>query len=683
MKTFLAIILLVALSTLSAGAIGESGLVINGGTGTTNAQGGQNFLMVSKFGSDTTGQRNSLILHYLTIGQAKTNAQSGDTIYVLPGVYAENDLLKNGVAYQFWPGVTISNNPATTDTNGWGIFDDRAPLAGKGNYKIFGYPNIWCLSGTNTNAFAKFQGGDVNPPWNPGGGGDVEGSVYSFGSTNFMGCIVLTNGSSMTARLGNIQYGAVNQASSPFSDCAGILCFNNGPVDIEFGWFSNIFQNITVSNYSYYTAPNLYIFTTNNDPGNGPVWLLAQTQGVYWGDGVNGSTGETHIRGRFLDTCQSYGLWCNQSGQVMTNESHLYWSCDLQYGSTYLSSPVTNTSATNMVIWMDVDTDIVSGTPAAGAVGGSGPWKLYYKGDKVQNNGGAALFGISGLAWIDAQKLSVGGGGVFANIITTPGALFTTYADINVDQFQDLGGTPFGIQNQGGAEVHIRGGHMNMLDGAGILHTGSNATTYVESGFKFDGSAGTHTNDWPVVVNSNGLHLGQCTLISPPLTTNSVFSTNGATVSVDNYATANRSQSSLVTLSVTNFALGLAAYTANLQSATITNLTVSNINGSSVFTATSTNITSGSYTMRNTDTSVVMTNASVGITLTLPSSPVVGIVYCVSGFGNVNHTIQTGNATHIYTGSGGDAGTSVTLNQGTHQYQWTGSIWIRVGVNTT
>jgi len=80
-----------------------------------------NSVWVSKSGDDSTGARGSLTTAFLTLGAAKTNAVSGDTIFVLPGTYNESDLLKTGVNWHFFNGSVVTNTSGTV-----AIFDDVA-----------------------------------------------------------------------------------------------------------------------------------------------------------------------------------------------------------------------------------------------------------------------------------------------------------------------------------------------------------------------------------------------------------------------------------------------------------------------------------------------------------------------------------------------------------------------------
>jgi hypothetical protein len=73
-------------------------------------------------GNDGTAQRGRVDLPYLTLGAAKTAAQSGDTIIVGPGTYDEKNLLKDGVNWHFLNGAKV----AYTGSAAGGIFDTSA-----------------------------------------------------------------------------------------------------------------------------------------------------------------------------------------------------------------------------------------------------------------------------------------------------------------------------------------------------------------------------------------------------------------------------------------------------------------------------------------------------------------------------------------------------------------------------
>lgn len=88
-------------------------------------------------GDDSAAQPWDLTHRYKTIGAAKTNANPGDTIYVLPALYTESNLMKSNIAYVFMAGAVVSNTVPTNTASGYGIFDDR-PAGAAGPFSVTG-----------------------------------------------------------------------------------------------------------------------------------------------------------------------------------------------------------------------------------------------------------------------------------------------------------------------------------------------------------------------------------------------------------------------------------------------------------------------------------------------------------------------------------------------------------------
>jgi len=116
-------------------------------------------IWVSK-GSNATDSRSSGDTYwsnkpYATLTAAKTAATSGDTIIVLPGVYAEKNLLKNGVNWYFVVGAAITYTTAVSGA----IWDDSVTYGTNGpvTCKITGYGEF-----TNTSTSANAQVLSVN-----------------------------------------------------------------------------------------------------------------------------------------------------------------------------------------------------------------------------------------------------------------------------------------------------------------------------------------------------------------------------------------------------------------------------------------------------------------------------------------------------------------------------------------
>lgn len=79
-----------------------------------------NLLWVDQInGNDDLAVRGRMTVPFKTLTKAKAAAVSGDTIMVLPGIYNENNLLKNGVNWHFFSGAKVVYNSATAGT----IFD--------------------------------------------------------------------------------------------------------------------------------------------------------------------------------------------------------------------------------------------------------------------------------------------------------------------------------------------------------------------------------------------------------------------------------------------------------------------------------------------------------------------------------------------------------------------------------
>jgi len=72
-----------------------------------------NGVWVSKTGNDGTGASGSIGTAFLTLTAAKAAANAGDTIFVLPGTYAEQDLLKDQVNWHFFNGAVVTNTSAS------------------------------------------------------------------------------------------------------------------------------------------------------------------------------------------------------------------------------------------------------------------------------------------------------------------------------------------------------------------------------------------------------------------------------------------------------------------------------------------------------------------------------------------------------------------------------------------
>lgn len=120
----------------------------------------QNTFFVDPNG-ELIGVKGDPLVPYSTIKAAVADATSGDLIIVLPGLYDEYDLAKNGVNYYFYPGAIVQ---PTFNGGVVAIFTDQT-LGGPVNYNIYGQGEFLNNghSGDDTSALvSSYTGGSIN-----------------------------------------------------------------------------------------------------------------------------------------------------------------------------------------------------------------------------------------------------------------------------------------------------------------------------------------------------------------------------------------------------------------------------------------------------------------------------------------------------------------------------------------
>lgn len=142
---------------LSAGLVSvEAGSGINLTSGATSivvsASGSAtgNSVWVSKTGDDGTGVRGSLSTSFLTITAAEAASSAGDTVFVLPGVYPEADLLKDQINLHFFNGAVVTNTDVSL-----AIFQDvngalTATISGDGQFTGDGSTPVVVMANAST-----------------------------------------------------------------------------------------------------------------------------------------------------------------------------------------------------------------------------------------------------------------------------------------------------------------------------------------------------------------------------------------------------------------------------------------------------------------------------------------------------------------------------------------------------
>lgn len=111
-------------------------------------------LYVATNGNNATAEAESLSQPFRDPYAAKLSAAVGDTIFVFPGTYSTNNLLKTGVNWHFYPGSRVQ----WTDTNGTGIgiWDDRGN--GACTSSITGFGEFYVRAASNDTANLSLLG---------------------------------------------------------------------------------------------------------------------------------------------------------------------------------------------------------------------------------------------------------------------------------------------------------------------------------------------------------------------------------------------------------------------------------------------------------------------------------------------------------------------------------------------
>src|SRR5437016_3394258 len=149
---------------------------ITGATGATGATGstgstGPDELLINRtvfndifYGNDASGVKDDEAKPYQTLAAALAVAVSGDTIYVQPGVYNEDNLvLKDGVDWYFTEGSSIvsTGNPifidsggaVTSTISGYGVFSSANGILSLSNGSTINFSGI-SVDTSGTDAFS-------------------------------------------------------------------------------------------------------------------------------------------------------------------------------------------------------------------------------------------------------------------------------------------------------------------------------------------------------------------------------------------------------------------------------------------------------------------------------------------------------------------------------------------------
>lgn len=447
----------------------------------------QRGIWVDPSGSDTTGSRNHQDRPFRTITAAVAAAQAGDTIYTLAGIYTnQNNLLKRGVNYYFYPGAVITYMESTTGGPAYGVFDDRT--TGATTNIIGGYLNIVWNSGTNFWVY------------------DVDCN-YIVGNTNALGACIITNANSkVTFKVNDVGVSGFYQGQSAFfvQNCTNVF--------IDFNEIYDPYVGIPV--------------TTN--AGEICETLSANTLSI----GLNWYLGEMHARGKHIAPMTTYAI---QSYGGAHGEAVNEWvTVDNIDGKIYL----VGLGSMNYRVYVTSQEIISTVNTAPIPIECHGSGNFYFLGlGKVQSFGGSPCLttaidpSSSNLnVFISGQKMASSGQWIDAGA----GTIESTF-----QRYEDTAGTVAGgFLIRTNSILNLYGGHA-FADGKTVEHRAGKLWAH-DVTFR-------STNNTTIFATNNGVLLHNCLLISKTTSNaieSGVFSANVGFVG----GLANRPKSGNVTI---------------------------------------------------------------------------------------------------------------------------------------
>jgi hypothetical protein len=144
---------------------------------------------------------------FTTIKSAVLSASSGDLIVVLPGIYDEYDLAKNGLSYYFYPNAIVQ---PTTNSGKVPIFTDNSNSVVKIN--IYGHGEFLCNGRSNddTSAFVSGFAGSVY---------NIEAkTITSLEAWNQIGAVINVKNTTITVEAHSYSGGAISFENCRFEN---------------------------------------------------------------------------------------------------------------------------------------------------------------------------------------------------------------------------------------------------------------------------------------------------------------------------------------------------------------------------------------------------------------------------------------------------------------------------------
>lgn len=357
------------------------------------------------------GGTNTAILRgvsYTNITAAKNAAASGDTIFVNPGTYLENNFLKAGVNYYFYPGARcLYTNTDFSLTSGYAFFDDRATGATTNNIRGAGYFYYSC--GTN-----------------------VDSVTGCHGNSNAVGSVITTNPST------ELYLEADTIDGDAFADC---ICDINGDAASPTMIYLSRARLVTLNLKQLLCSRRL---DTLNAIG-------CNTGGIFW------ELGETHAHINYISQfpLTFYAVWPHDPTGSSTD--NFYISGDVMDGYLYSDS-----GGPNYRCWYAFN-EFKNGMQFLGG-------KHYVTAQKISGgssgNTPVAITTASGAeVWITAEKITAPTG----NALISMTSASTNH--ITCQHFEGASGGSNNVFVVTAGLLEVTGGEAS-VDGAGIIYSG-------------------------------------------------------------------------------------------------------------------------------------------------------------------------------------------------------------------
>ena len=367
-------------------------------------------LYVTPSGNDTLASRGSITNPFQTLQAARDNALVGDTIFVGPGNYTANDLMRSGINWYFYPGSVVSHNETFTGAIAYSIFDDRPSsgvnciIDGKGTFRY------------TTNVLA-------------GGSSGSSDTAYGILLTTFKDSVVSFSAKDLLLQSYNFAY------------ANGVTCLSGAYINVN---VENIFD--------------LGTGTTVIDPGDGITELHSIVGGVFWMH-----PRELYLKADKIITTQ-YCVWGGEERDINSRKIDVWIDVNYIEGIETACS-YTDAYSLDHRTWEHYKE---AKTIAGGRFNYLGNGKHYVKADKISCLGSISAFAQngSGQLWLDVQKLTCSGSTSQSILELSDGKSF-----INIHQLEDLGGCQSLVRCIGG-EHYVNIGYGNILSGKGIRHEG-------------------------------------------------------------------------------------------------------------------------------------------------------------------------------------------------------------------